>query len=46
MSREELKREDVLMLLDSIHKKDGKSFRLKVSDEFDSVLALFKSNRD
>jgi len=46
MSREELKREDVLRLLDSIHKKDGKSFRLKVSDEFDSVLAQFKSNRD
>jgi len=46
MSRQELKREDVLMLLNSIHKKDGNSFRLKISDKFDSVLAQFKSNRD
>jgi len=44
MSRQELKPEDVLMLLNSIHKKDGSSFRLKISDEFDSVLAQFKSN--
>jgi hypothetical protein len=42
MSREKLSEEQVLMLLDSIHQKDDESFRLKISNEFDSTLAYFE----
>jgi hypothetical protein len=41
MSREKLSNEQVLMLLDSIHQKGDESFRLKISNEFDSTLAYF-----
>jgi hypothetical protein len=41
MSREKLSDEQVLMLLDSIHQKGDESFRLKISNEFDSTLAYF-----
>jgi len=42
MSREKLTHEQVLMLLDSIHQKGDESFRLKISNEFDSTLAYFE----
>ena len=42
MSREKLSDEQVLMLLDSIHQKGDESFRLKISNEFDSTLAYFE----
>ena len=41
MSRRELSKEQVDMLLNKIHKKEDEEFRLKISDEFDSTLAYF-----
>jgi hypothetical protein len=41
MSREELTKEQVIMLLNSIHQKDDEEFRIKISNEFDSTLAYF-----
>jgi len=41
MSREELSKNDVCMLLDSLHKKKDEDFRLKISNKFDSILAYF-----
>lgn len=45
MSREELKSDEVHMLLSSIHIKDDYDFRLKMSDRFDTLLAEFKAKR-
>ena len=42
MSREKLSDEQVLMLLDNIHQKGDEAFRLKISNEFDSILAYFE----
>lgn len=39
LSREKLADEQVLMLLDSIHQKGDEPFRLKISNDFDSILA-------
>jgi len=41
MSKEKLNSEQVQMLLSSIYKKETEQFRLKISDEFDSILASF-----
>ena len=41
MSRRELKEEEIMKLLEKIHRKDEKEFWLKVSSEFESVLASF-----
>ena len=41
MSREKLKNEQVHMLLNSMYRKENEQFRLKISDEFDSILASF-----
>jgi len=41
MSRRELKEKEIMSLLDKIHQKDEKEFWLKVSSEFESVLASF-----
>jgi hypothetical protein len=41
MSREELTNEQVLLLLNSIHKKEEEKHWLKISNDFDSTLACF-----
>ena len=41
MSREELAEEQVLLLLNAIHKKEDEQHWLKISNDFDSTLACF-----
>ena len=41
MSREALTDEQVILLLNSIHKKEDEEYWLKVSNDFDSILASF-----
>ena len=46
LSRERLSEEQILPLLDKIHKRDDESFRVRVSNECDATLACFtKKNR-
>lgn len=45
MSREALSNEEVHLLLDALHVKDGSQFRLKISDSFDRILAEFKAKK-
>ena len=40
-SRKKLTDDEVLMLLSHIHQKDDEPFRLKISNDFDSILAYF-----
>ena len=43
MSKEELKKEEILKLLKSIHKREPEDFRLKIDDGFDSFLGSYLS---
>jgi hypothetical protein len=45
MSREELSKDDVCMLLDNLHRKQDEKFRLKISNDFDETLAHFNIKR-
>nr|MCH9740035.1 hypothetical protein [Campylobacterota bacterium] len=45
MSKEALSSEEVHLLLDALHVKDGSQFRLKISDSFDRILAEFKAKK-
>jgi len=42
MSRKELKEEQLMPLLQSIHKQEDEKYWLKISDNFDSTLAYFE----
>ncbi len=44
MSKEELPKEEVLKLLNAIHKKESEDFRLKIDDGFDSFLGEYLSS--
>jgi hypothetical protein len=46
MSRHELEDEKVMYLLKSINKDDEQRFRLKISNDFDSLLAEFEDEYD
>jgi hypothetical protein len=45
MSKEPLDEEQVHLLLDALHHKEEKHFRLKISNDFDSTLAMFSNNQ-
>ena len=41
MSKEQLSEEHIHMLLATLHHQEKNHFRLKISNEFDSTLAMF-----
>ena len=45
MSRKELTKEEVLLLLKALHKQEEMSFRLRVDDEFDAILGEFLTKK-
>jgi len=46
MSREELKKEEVLFLLKALYKQEEMKFRLRVDDDFDAILGEFVTKRE